>query len=183
MKKILIIVDMQNDFIDGSLGSKQAKEIVPKVCKKIENFNGEIFATLDTHGEDYLATLEGQKLPVEHCIECTDGHKLNEEISNSLWKNKDYTNRRFSGIIKYTFGYDDWYNTLYLDEDEDEIESIELCGLCTSICVLANAVILRALCPNTKIIVDSSCCACVSEESHRIGLEAMKMQQIDVIGE
>ena len=179
--KILIVVDMQNDFLTGSLGSDRAKAIVPNVVKKVKDFcyYGDIFFTQDTHGENYLDTMEGKYLPIKHCIIGTDGYKIIKELERFAdLKAKDV-------FIKNSFGMIEIANTLnYLYEfADDKIESIELVGIATSICVLSNAIILKAAFPEVPIIVDASCCACITEDSHKIAIEAMKMCQIDIIGE
>lgn len=189
MKKILVIVDMQNDFIDGSLGTAEAIAIVPNVVAKIENYpdkeNTVLLYTKDTHGENYMDTLEGEKLPVPHCIENTEGWCINKQVSAAgdhsefLELSSDkISNRR---ICKKTFGSEDLYELL--KSHEDEIEQVEFVGLCTDICVLSNAIMARMALPNTKIIVDASCCAGVTPESHKAALTAMKSCQIDVVEE
>lgn len=170
MKKTLIVIDMQNDFIDGSLGTKEAQAIVPNVQKKIEEYeaNGyEIVFTRDTHQKDYLNTNEGKHLPVEHCIEGTHGW----QISNELISMNPYPI-----VDKPTFGNLNW-TTFF------EFEDIELVGLCTDICVVSNALILKAMYPDANITVDASCCAGVTPKSHQAALTTMKMCQINVIGE
>ena len=172
MKKTLIVVDMQNDFIDMALGTKEAVEIVPFVKQKIREYheNGhEIIYTRDTHSEDYLETPEGKKLPVKHCIRDTWGW----EICDELLPYADVV------IDKETFGSVDL--PAILRDYGDEVESIELCGLCTDICVISNAVILKANFTEAKMTVDSNACAGVTEASHKNALEAMKMVQIDII--
>lgn len=174
MKKILVIVDMQNDFIDGSLGTAEAKQIVPNVVRKINDFDGEeIFVTYDTHNKDYLSTLEGQKLPVMHCIDGTQGHLLNEDISKAL-ENKSYVK-----VFKETFGSFEIVKQLKSLYDE-ELE-FEIMGLCTDICVVSNVMILRAGYPNARITVDSSCCAGVTPESHAAALMTMQSCQIEIV--
>ncbi len=165
MKKTLIVIDMQNDFIDGALGTKEAQAIVDNVKKKIDEYekNGdEIIFTRDTHQNDYLETPEGKKLPVIHCIEGTYGWEIAEGLERE--------NARY--INKPTFGYTGW--------DEMNFEEIELVGLCTDICVVSNALILKAQFPDSKISVDSSCCAGVTPETHNSALETMKMCQIEI---
>ena len=163
--KTLIVIDMQNDFIDGSLGTAEAVAIVPKVKEKIAAYQKEgaqIIFTRDTHGEDYLQTSEGKHLPVVHCIEDTKGW----EIAEGLYvEGADIIN-------KPSFGYTGWGDYTF-----DEIEII---GLCTDICVVSNALILKALFPEVKITVDSSCCAGVTPESHEAALTTMKMCQIEL---
>lgn len=167
MKKTLIVVDMQNDFIDGSLGTAQARAIVGNVKKKISEYRSrgdEIIFTRDTHQEDYLDTPEGKKLPVKHCIYGTKGWEITEELEVS----------GCTCIDKPTFGWTHW--------NEREFEEIELVGLCTDICVVSNALILKAMFPGVEITVDAGCCAGVTEETHKAALETMKMCQIQVIG-
>ena len=169
MKKTLIVIDMQNDFIDGALGTKEAQAIVPNVKKKIEEYKArgdEIIFTRDTHKSNYLETNEGKHLPIEHCIEGTQGWSIADEVNYPEYKH----------INKRTFGYDIW-KYLY------EFEEIELVGLCTDICVVSNALILKAQFPEINITVDASCCAGVTPESHQAALTTMKMCQINVIGE
>lgn len=172
--KYLIVVDMQKDFIYGALGSKEAQKIVKAVVKKIRWYmdNGyRIIFTRDTHTQDYMNTLEGQKLPVIHCVEGTDGWEIIDEIKAEI----DMTNNRVVCINKETFGYLDWTNLL------QDAEEVEIIGVCTDICVVSNALIVRANYPNMKITVDSSCCAGVTVESHEAALMTMKSCQIDVI--
>ena len=167
--KYLIVVDMQNDFITGSLGSKLAEMIVPNVVEKVKNYEGTVIFTRDTHFSDYMKTQEGKNLPVQHCIKDTTGW----EICNEL---KPYANKV---IDKITFGSVDLPDVI--KAYGEQIEEIELCGLCTDICVISNAMILKATFPEVKIVVDSNCCAGVTEESHQTALNAMKAVQIDVI--
>lgn len=170
MKKLLIVVDMQKDFIDGSLGTKEALAIVPNVKKKIEEYEAEeddILFTLDTHEENYLDTQEGKNLPVVHCIRGTDGWELNNAL-------KGFKGRRFE---KNTFGSADLAEYI----KDKEYDSIELIGLCTDICVISNALLIKAFLPETPIRVDGSCCAGVTPESHENALNAMKVCQVEVI--
>ena len=176
MKKILIVVDMQNDYIDGSLGTKEAIGIIDNVEEKITNFGGKIFATLDTHYHNYLDTSEGKKLPVPHCIKMTNGWLLNEKIMKAL-SDKDYKT-----LEKKTFGSTRLINDVRRIKGNEEIE-IELIGLCTDICVVSNALLLKANFPEVKITVDASCCAGATPESHIAALMTMQMCHIDVIGE
>ena len=165
MKKTLIVVDMQNDFIDKALGTKEAVAIVPKVREKIEEYvkNGdEIIFTRDTHYENYLETPEGKKLPVEHCIKGTDGWQIADGLYVEGCKIIDKPN----------FGWPKW--------NEETFESVELVGLCTDICVVSNALIIKAMHPDAQVSVDSACCAGVTPQSHAAALETMKMCQIDV---
>ena len=173
MKKILVVVDMQNDFINGSLGSKEAEAIVDNVIAKIKEYPpSDIYVTLDTHQVNYLETAEGKSLPVEHCIRGTLGWELNERVKEAL---TDSVN-----VEKPTFGsftlVDQLYS-LYMREQELEIE---LVGLCTDICVITNALLLKTKMPEVLIKVDSSCCAGVTPESHEAALTVMRMCQIKV---
>ena len=166
--KYLIVVDMQNDFITGTLKSELAKEIVPNVVEKVKSFDGKVIFTRDTHYAEYMQTQEGKNLPIKHCIKDTDGWQICDEL-------KPYVSEV---VDKITFGS---INLPKILEDyNEEIEKIELCGLCTDICVISNAVILKAAFPEVKIEVDSNCCAGVSVESHNTALNAMKAVQIAV---
>ena len=168
--KTLIVVDVQNDFVNGSLGSEEAQAIIPNMKKKIEEYynrGDQIIFTRDTHYDDYLNTQEGRKLPVKHCIYGSKGWKIVDglEVPNCSY------------IEKYNFGTIRWLNV-------DEIEGdIELIGLTTDICVISNALILKATFPETEITVDAGCCAGSTPEKHKAALEAMKSCQINVIGE
>lgn len=186
--KALIIVDMQNDFIDGSLGSLEAQAIVENVVNKMKSHkstNTIIFFTKDTHKENYLDTTEGKKLPVPHCIEGTPGWSIAKPIASEFkadgymtYSSGTVINGR---ILKPTFGS---YELLkILDSDEIEFDEIELCGVCTDICVISNAIMIKNYFPDVKVIVDASCCAGVTPEKHAAALEVMKSCQIDVIGE
>lgn len=174
MKKILVVVDMQNDFINGSLGSKQAAAIVDNAVNKIKEFDGEIFVTLDTHFENYLQTSEGKKLPVAHCIKNTNGWELNDKIRSALDKHN------FTRVEKNTFGSVELASLIRSAVGNDDF-SIELIGLCTDICVVSNALILKANFPEVPITVDSSCCAGVTPQMHDAAIETMKSCQIDII--
>lgn len=169
-KKILIVVDMQNDFIDGTLANEDAKKIVAPMCEFIRKWDGDICFTQDTHSEDYLNTSEGQKLPVIHCIRGTEGH----EIHNDLIIASASTNKNFFFIEKPNFGYNRW-DTYHFDEKYDEIV---LCGTCTDICVVSNALILKSVYPETKITVLKDLCAGLS--AHKAALEVMIMCQCEV---
>ena len=174
MRNILIVVDMQNDFIDGSLGTKEAQEIVTPVAGKIRNFEGDIYGTLDTHEEDYLSTQEGKNLPVPHCIVNTEGWQIRKEIADLI---------STEPIIKETFGSSRLPERIRTLSDQEAIESITLVGLCTDICVISNAMVLKAFFPELPIHVDASCCAGVTRESHLQALEAMKVCQMIVENE
>ena len=172
--KTLIVVDMQKDFVDGSLGSKEAVAIVPNVKKKISEYvaNGDkIVYTRDTHSEDYLETNEGKHLPVKHCIKNTDGWQIYDGL---------YVDG-CSIVDKGAFGFPFWNQIPATSVDLPNSEEIEVIGLCKDICVVSNALILKAQYPEHKITVDSSCCAGVTPESHEAALTTMKMCQIEVI--
>ena len=164
MQDILVVVDMQNDFIDGILGTKEAVAIVPKVEEKIRNFKGTVLFTRDTQ--------EGKKLPVPHCIRNTEGWQIRSELDNL---------RKTEPIDKETFGSTDLADELVAMNIDDEIGSITFVGLCTDICVISNALLVKASLPEIPIIVDSACCAGVTPESHENALNAMKMCQIDIV--
>lgn len=169
MKRTLIVIDMQNDFVSGSLKNDAAQAIISNIKKKIEEYlsrGDEVIFTRDTHKTDYLETNEGKHLPVEHCIYGTHGWLVVDKLSHPECRH----------INKTTFGYRHW-------EYEGDFEDIELVGTCTGICVVSNALILKAQFPNANITVDASCCACVTPESHKAALTTMKMCQINVIGE
>ncbi|MBQ5347148.1 MAG: cysteine hydrolase [Ruminococcus sp.] len=173
MRKYLIVVDMQNDFIDGALSTMEAQKIIPNAVKKIESFDGEIFATLDTHFENYLETSEGRNLPVEHCIKNTDGWQFNDKIKTALEK------KGFTAVEKLTFGSIELPSLIKASADDSV--SIELIGLCTDICVVSNALILKASFPEAEISVDSACCAGVTPEKHKAALETMASCQIKIV--
>ncbi|MBE6820335.1 MAG: cysteine hydrolase [Ruminococcaceae bacterium] len=168
----LIVVDMQNDFIDGALGTAEAVAIVPAVKSKIENFEGRVLFTRDTHETDYLTTQEGRNLPVEHCVKGTDGWQI-APVLEAL--------RREEAVDKPTFGSIALGQLLKAyDTYEEKIESITLIGLCTDICVISNAMIIKAFLPEVPVIVDAACCAGVTPESHENALKAMSVCQIKI---
>ena len=170
MKKLLIVVDMQNDFIRGTLGSKQAEMILPDVKAKVEESkrNGfEIIFTRDTHHDDYLDTQEGRRLPVTHCVSGTEGHEISKELDTDGCVVLD----------KPTFGSPE----LAKAAAAGGYDEIELCGLCTDICVVSNALILKAELPETTVTVDAGCCAGTSDEGHEAALMTMKTCQVNVI--
>lgn len=182
MKKFLIAVDLQKDFIDGALGTAEACAIVPAAVKKIKMFEGGIFATLDTHGKDYMNTAEGKKLPVPHCIKGTAGCKLDERVAAAL-KNKGYT-----AVEKNTFGAVGLPALVAKAAGVSEFAGggdfeVELIGLCTDICVVSNALLLKAYFPEAEITVDAACCAGVTPEKHAAALKTMRSCQINVIND
>lgn len=172
--RILVVVDMQNDFVDGALGTEEAVGIVPAVAERIRSFDGRVLYTQDTHESDYLKTLEGKKLPVPHCIRGTEGWELCPQIK-ALCKEVP--------IDKPAFGSVELGRMLKEYDSREKVESVTFVGLCTDICVISNAMIVKAFLPETEIIVDAACCAGVTPESHRQALEAMKVCQIKVLDE
>lgn len=174
-KKVLIVIDMQNDFIDGSLKNPDAKKIIPKICEYIEQFDGDVYATLDTHNNRYLDTMEGKHLPIEHCIQLTEGWCLNRDILDSI--HKKYKVLVGQTIYKRTFGFNGWEDTLC---NYDGYESIELVGTCTDICVISNALILKSIFPETPIIVHENMCAGSTPQAHQKAIDIMKNCHIEV---
>ncbi len=174
-KKILVAVDLQNDFIDGALGTKEAQAIVPAAAARIRECReagAEVFATLDTHGEDYLRTREGRYLPVPHCIRDTAGWQLNPAVREALGdctmvEKPTFGSVRLAELIRERIGQED--------------AEIELLGLCTDICVVSNALLLKAAFPEAEVRVSSACCAGVTPEKHRAALETMASCQIDIL--
>ncbi|MCR4738883.1 MAG: cysteine hydrolase [Lachnospiraceae bacterium] len=176
MKRILIVVDMQNDFVTGALRNEEAIKIVPSVVKRVERAEaaGErIIFTRDTHYADYMDTEEGKNLPVPHCIKDTEGWEIIPQLKG-FSENAETYDKPVFGSLK--LGED-------LSRIPDKDVTIELIGLCTDICVISNAVIARAACPDAHIAVDASCCAGVTPESHKTALEAMKVFQVEIINE
>ena len=174
MQNILIVVDMQNDFIDGALGTPEAVAIVPAAAEKIRSFPGPVLFTRDTHTTDYLNTQEGRNLPVVHCVKGTPGWELRPELQ-ALCKT--------APIDEPTFGSAKLGELLLAMDREDPIASVTLIGLCTDICVISNALLVKAFLPEVPVTVDAACCAGVTPESHRNALAAMKMCQIAVENE
>lgn len=168
---------MQNDFIYGPLGNADTKRIVPNVIEKVQNFDGTVIFTQDTHHKNYLETQEGKNLPVPHCIAYTEGWELIDELDDIAAKG------RLQTYQKGTFGSVNLAIDLHAENIKQPIESIEFIGVCTSICVLSNALLCKAYMPEVPIIVDASCCACVTPERHKTALDAMKMSQIEIINE
>lgn len=170
--RTLIVVDMQNDFITGSLGTKEAVDIVPRVKKKIEEYDllrDRIIFTRDTHYNGYLKTNEGKHLPVPHCMYHTHGWQIADGL---LTKRCHVINKETFGTLEFEEGW-----------NLQDAEVVELVGVCTDICVISNALILKALCPEVEIIVDASCCAGTTLEMHKAALAVMKSCQINVINE
>ena len=169
--KILVVVDMQNDFIDGALGSAEAQKIVPYVKTLIENFDGKVLFTQDTHFEDYMQTQEGKNLPVAHCVKGTDGWRIRAEL-DAL--------RKTEPVEKITFGSKELVEVI---SKEEGIESITFVGLCTDICVISNVMIVKAFYPEIPLTVDARGCAGVTPESHKTALDAMKAIQVKIVNE
>ncbi len=178
MRKTLIVIDMQNDFIDGTLGTKEAVEIVPRVKQKIDEYvsrGDEVIFTRDTHYENYLDTHEGKMLPVKHCICGTDGWQISDKIDIPECEHID----------KFTFGWDAWDVKIDKEDNigERHLNEVEIVGLCTDICVVSNALIIRAMYPQIDITVDASCCAGVTPDKHKAALAVMKSCHINVVNE
>lgn len=172
MRKILVVVDMQKDFVDGALGTKEAEAIVPLVVEKIRSYDMEdVFVTRDTHQENYMDTQEGHNLPVKHCIEGTEGWDLDAKVKEVV--------EGAAFVNKPTFGSTELAEMIKDIAAKEEIE-VELIGLCTDICVVSNALLLKAFMPEVKISVDSACCAGVTPEKHEAALETMRSCQIEV---
>ena len=197
MKNVFIVVDMQNDFVDGALGTPEAQAIVPKVADYIRTHADKdtiLLVTKDTHNPDYMETLEGKNLPVAHCIKNTHGWELAPAIQEAIYDTRD----KYHGFDSYfpyvadhivckpTFGSLDLVNLLYVIDDmtgtqSGEVAEITLMGLCTGICVLSNAMLTKATLPEVPVRVVADCCACVTPASHQIALDAMKLCQIEII--
>lgn len=174
MKHFLIVVDMQKDFVDGALGTPEAAAIVPAVCEKIRAFEGEILVTYDTHTADYLNTAEGRKLPVTHCVKDTPGWQLDANVAAAL------ADKAYRAIEKPTFGSTELPPIVAAMAGEGDF-SVTLVGLCTDICVVSNALLLKAHFPEHPIAVDARCCAGVTPDSHAAALKTIAMCQIDVL--
>ena len=174
MKHFLIVVDMQKDFVDGALGTPEAVAIVPAVCEKIRAFGGEIIATYDTHPATYLDTAEGKKLPVVHCVKDTDGWQLDTAVASAL------AEREWTSVEKPTFGSTDLPYLVKSMAGEEDFD-VTLIGLCTDICVVSNALLLKAHFPEHTIAVDAACCAGVTLDTHAAALKTMAMCQIEML--
>jgi nicotinamidase-related amidase len=174
MRKLLIIIDMQNDFITGTLANKEGQKIVSKIADYIRTFTGYIMTTQDTHTEDYMDTQEGKNLPVPHCIEGTSGWQIVPEIQAALDEVAMYPQT----FVKNTFGSTHLGD--YIARNADHYEEILMCGVCTDICVISNALLLKAYVPEIKITVLKDLCAGVTPESHENALKAMKACQITI---
>ncbi len=173
--ELLVVVDMQKDFIDGALGTKEAQAIVKEVIKEIKGFSGKVVYTMDTHGEHYLDTQEGRNLPVIHCVKDSDGWQLEKEIQAIAKENKALI------FEKPTFGSMELAQYVKQLSDKEKLTKVRVIGLCTDICVISNAMLMKAAVPELEIEVKESCCAGVTKESHNNALKAMKMCQIKVV--
>lgn len=184
MCKVLVVVDMQNDFISGSLGTEDAKKIVPNVVNKIKEYNSEgnlVIFTKDTHEYNYLKTQEGRNLPIEHCIKDTWGWKV-EDSCRKAWK--ETRNVVITGNLRNTF-YKDTFGSIelaeFIKDSYDFIDEVEFCGLCSEICVISNVALVKAFCPELKIKVDANCCAGVTPEKHKEALSVMESIQVEIV--
>ena len=175
MTHILVVVDMQKDFVDGALGTPEAGTIVPRVVERIRAFEGPILVTYDTHGETYLDTAEGKKLPVPHCIHGTAGWALDARVAAAL------EGKPFTALEKPTFGSVELPAAVQQAAGDDDFD-VTLIGLCTDICVVSNALLLKAHFPERMVAVDAACCAGVTPATHTAALTTMGMCQIDVLG-
>lgn len=175
MRRILVVIDMQNDFITGVLGSDEARKIVAPVSEYIQAFPGEVLFTKDTHYADYLDSREGKKLPVIHCVENTFGWQLTPPLENFQ------QSHQCPVFCKKTFGSTELARYLSEENNQEKIDEIQLIGVCTDICVISNALTLRAFLPETPIGVVASCCAGVTPQSHQTALDAMAACQIDIL--
>lgn len=174
MQDLLIVVDMQKDFVDGALGTPEAQAIVDRMVEKIRAFEGPILFTQDTHGPDYLETQEGKRLPVAHCIKGTPGWEIIPQLASlGSWP----------VLEKNTFGSKAMIQVLEAMNEEETIRSITLAGLCTDICVISNALLIKAFLPEVEIRVDAACSAGVSPQSHQTALDAMRACQITILGD
>ncbi|MCI7790717.1 MAG: cysteine hydrolase [Lachnospiraceae bacterium] len=173
-EKVLIVVDMQKDFVDGVLGTKEAQAIVPAVVEKIKSFDGTVIYTRDTHQSDYMETQEGKKLPVPHCMEGSEGWELIEPL--------DKLQKQAGAVIydKPTFGSVALADDLKKEYDKGVIKEVELIGVCTDICVVSNALLIKANMPELTVKLDASCCAGVTVEKHEAALETMRSCQVEV---
>ena len=174
MKHFLIVVDMQKDFVDGNLGTKEAVAIVDAVVEKVKHFDGEVIFTRDTHFDNYMDTQEGKNLPVIHCVKDTDGWALIPELE------KIRVEKGCKCYDKPTFGSTALAEDIKTAFESGEIAGAELIGICTDICVVSNALLIKAFCPELPVALDSSCCAGVTPEKHEAAIETMRSCQIQV---
>lgn len=179
LKKMLVVVDMQYDFVNGALGSKEAQGIVPKVCEKIKGWDGDIMYTQDIHPDklSYKMTVEGQRIPV-HCVKDTKGSTIVEEVQEAIVEKSSETHKYISKVEKIDHFADT--EVAWLCSDYDYVEFV---GLCTDICVISNALLLRSFCPQIEIAVDASCCAGTNDKAHKASLLVMKSCCIDILND
>lgn len=175
MGKILVVIDMQNDFVTGALGSEEAKKIVPTVVEKVKNYDGDVIFTRDTHGKDYMQTQEGKNLPVPHCIKGTDGWQIIPEL---LTLQQEKNCKVFD---KPTFGSTELAEYIKNEYENRNAEEVELIGVCTDICVVSNAMLIKANAPELQVSVTAGCCAGVTPKKHDAALETMQSCQIKII--
>ena len=182
MKEILVIVDAQNDFIDGSMGTGEAQAAVPEICERIRNFkDGLIITTMDTHGDNYFETKEGIALPVKHCIKNTKGWSINKDVANAIFMAATENRCKYDGVEKPTFGSVNLIKKIFEYVGGEDFK-VTFLGFCTDICVISNVLLVKTLFHNTSdIYVDSECCAGVTPEKHEAALEVMKSCQINII--
>lgn len=185
--RLLIVVDMQRDFVDGALGTAEAQAIVPAVCEKVQKFDGAIIVTQDTHQANYMDTQEGSILPVPHCIKDTPGWRLDTRVDDALRLHFESEKKQnptkvepVHAVMKPTFGSVELGEYLVDKSHDAGIEEIVLVGLCTDICVISNALLIKAFLPEVKVTVDAACCAGVTPESHKNALRAMRMCQVNI---
>jgi len=185
-KKILIVVDMQNDFVTGSLKNEMAQSIIPKIKDKITKYINDgnlVFFTRDTHTSNYLETFEGKTLPISHCIKDTSGWYIIPELKDLADNRGIYIDKKTFGHLRLGYCLEENYADIgFYNIDGKDVE-ITLIGVCTGICVISNAIIIKTGYPEANVQVDASCCACITEESHKTALEAMKLVHIDIINE
>lgn len=177
--KCLVIVDLQNDFVDGSLANSEGLRVVNSVAEYIKTFEGNIICTFDTHDDNYLSTFEGKNLPIKHCIKGTVGWELHPVITQAIqqWQNMHEGCYTYSEVLKTTFGYPGWSNESSLKN----IDEIHVCGLVTDICVISNVLGLKEHMPDVDIIVHGNLCAGLSREAHDAALMVMKSCQVKVV--
>lgn len=174
--KALIVIDMQNDFITGPLGTEEAQQILPRVIEKVRAFDGQVWCTMDTHDKSYLSTQEGKRLPVMHCIENTEGWEIPEEMFSALLEKKAYPEKkRTFGAVRTVL------RLMARPKNLEKLTEIVLVGVCTDICVISTAMLAKSHMPEVKITVDASCCAGTSPEAHETALKAMRQCQIDIV--
>lgn len=175
MNDVLVVIDMQNDFITGSLGTAEGQAIVSQVVDRIRHHQGAIFVTRDTHEDDYLTRQEGHHLPVVHCTRGSEGWQLVSEVALAL------AGREVTFFDKPTFGSPDLAQALKEADQERRLTSVTLVGVCTDICVISNALVIKAFLPEVPLYVDAKACAGVSPESHQRALEAMAVCQVNIL--